>query len=152
MTNRYLIASLFLCVVMILHSLYGYWHGDFWEHSAVVKELSTHPLYPQHPLFIVNKAHPLFSSYLLFVGLLSRFGSLTPIDALMIAGVLNLVLLLICLRIFIHCFFNKHQDAIGFYALIVLLFLWSANAWCWSGMEKILRKFKTHKLHTKLSS
>jgi len=72
-TNRYLIASLFLFVVMILHSLYSYWVGDFWEHSAVVKELSTHPLYPQHPLFIVNKAHHGFSPYLLFVGLLLAF-------------------------------------------------------------------------------
>jgi hypothetical protein len=133
MTRRYTITSLLLLVMMISHSFYGNWVWDFWEHSAVVKELSTHPIHPQHPLLKVDKAHPFFSPYLLFIGLLSRFASLTPITALAIAGVLNLLLLLISLRLFIHCFFNKHQDAIGFYALIFILFLWPAQAWNWSG-------------------
>ena len=118
---------------MILHSLYGQWVADFWEHSAVVKELSTHPIHPQHPLFIVNETHPFFSPYLLLVGLLSRFGSLAPVDALMITGIFNLVFLLVSLRLFINCFFNKQHDAISFYSLIFILFMWSAFAWDWSG-------------------
>lgn len=130
---RYLITSLILFFIMILHSLYGQWVGDFWEHSAVVRELSTHPLHPLHPLFIVNETHPFFSPYLLLVGLLSRFGSLTPVDALKMAGVFNLVFLLVSLRLFINCFFNKHKDAISFYSLIFILFMWSAFAWDWSG-------------------
>ena len=43
------------------------------------------------------------------------------------------MLLLVCLRLFIGCCFNKHQDAISFYSLILILFLWPAKVWTWSG-------------------
>jgi len=132
-SNRYWVACFLLVVVMTSFTLYGEYRSDFWEHSAVVKELATHPLFPQHPLFNLNKPHMFFSPYLLGVGLLARFGGMAPIDALAIAGVLNLLLLLLGLRLFIHCFFNKFQDAIAFYALILVLFLWPAEAWTWSG-------------------
>lgn len=131
--NRYWVASFSLFVVMTSFNLYGYFGTDFWEHSAVVKELATHPLSPKHPLFNLNKPHVFFSPYLLCVGLLARLGSLNAIDALVIAGVVNLLLLLISLRLFIQCFFNKFQDAIAFYTLILVLFLWPAEAWKWSG-------------------
>ncbi len=131
--NRYIIASTILLAIMILHSLYGEWVDDFWEHSAVVRELSTHPLHPQHPLFNVTNSHPFFSPYLLLVGLLSRYVSLTPVDALMITGIFNLAFLLVSLRLFINAFFNKYQEAISFYSLILILFMWSAYAWDWSG-------------------
>lgn len=131
--NRYIIASTILLAIMILHSLYGQWVDDFWEHSAVVRELSTHPLHPQHPLFNVTNSHPFFSPYLLLVGLLSRYVSLTPVDALMITGIFNLAFLLVSLRLFINNFFKKHHDAISFYSLILILFMWSAYAWDWSG-------------------
>jgi hypothetical protein len=132
-TKRYIIVSLILLTLMISHSFYGNWVADFWEHSAVVKEFSTNPLNPRHPMLKVDKPHPFFSPYLLFVGLFARFSSLSPVDALAIAGVFNLVLLLISLRLFINCLFYKNQDAIGFYSLIFILFLWPVKAWYWSG-------------------
>ena len=133
MSNRYGVASFSLLVAMTSFTLYGYFGTDFWEHSAVVKELTIHPLSPRHPLFNVNEPHAFFSPYLLGVGLLARFGSLNAMDALVIAGVVNLLFLLISLRLFIQYFFNNSQDAIGFYALIFVLFLWPAEAWDWSG-------------------
>ncbi|MFC1565419.1 hypothetical protein ACFL4B_00555 [Candidatus Neomarinimicrobiota bacterium] len=131
--NRYLLISIILFAIMIMHSLYGLWSGDFWEYSAVVRELSTHPLHPLHPLFIVNNSHPFFSPYLLLVALLARVGSLTSVDGLVIAGVFNLIFFLVSLRMFINCIFKKHHDAISFYSLIFILFMWSAQAWSWSG-------------------
>ena len=131
--NRYIFACSILLVIMILQSLYGQWVDDFWEHSAVVRELSTHPIHPQHPLFIVHNPHPFFSPYLLIVGLISRFASLNSVDVLMFAGIFNLVFLLVSLRLFINSFFTKYQDAISFYSLILILFMWSAYAWDWSG-------------------
>ena len=145
MTNRYWLACLPLLIVMISSTLYGnFGNHDFWEHSAVVKELATHPLSPQHPLFNVNKPHVFFSPYLLAVGLLAKLGSLTSTNALAIAGIGNLLLLLISLRLFIYGFFEKYQDAIAFYALIFVLFLWPVNVWNWSGF--IHFKFLGHGL------
>jgi hypothetical protein len=60
---RYLILSMLLLVVMSGQALYGEWIYDFWEHSAVVKELSVHPLYPSHHLFLVDKPHAFASPY-----------------------------------------------------------------------------------------
>ena len=114
-------------------TLYGNHGSDFWEHSAVVKELATHPLSPQHPLFNLNKPHMFFSPYHLGVGLLARLGGITPIDAMALAGVGNLLLLLVGLRLLIHYFFENFQDSIAFYTLILVLFLWPAGAWGWSG-------------------
>ena len=133
-THRYWLASFLLLAVMTSYTLYEN-HGDkdFWEHSAVVKELATHPLSPQHPLFNLDAPHVFFSPYLLSIGLLARAGDFTAIDALAYAGVFNLAYLLMSLRLFIQVFFDKFQDAIGFYALILILFLWPASAWQWSG-------------------
>jgi alpha-1,6-mannosyltransferase len=133
MTQRYLIASSLLVLVMVSHTLHGRWIGDFWEHSAVVRELSTHPLQPQHPLLNVSAAHPFFSPYSLAVGIFARLFSLTSIDALAIAGILNLLLLLFGLRRFLRCFFDENQDALGFYSLLFILFLWPVGGWLWSG-------------------
>jgi hypothetical protein len=133
LTNRYWIASFLLVVVMTSLTLYGNHGSDFWEHSAVVKELATHPLSPQHPLFNLNKPHMFFSPYHLGVGLLARLGGITPIDAMALAGVGNLLLLLVGLRLLIHYFFENFQDSIAFYTLILVLFLWPAGAWGWSG-------------------
>ncbi len=133
--------SLVLLVLMTSSTLYEVGDWDFWEHSAVVKELATHPLSPQHPLFKLNEPHAFYSPYLLFVGLLARLSSLNPIDALAMAGLFNLLLFLISFRLFIHYFFNKFHDAIAFYGLILILFLWPASALDWSGFIhfKILR-------------
>ncbi len=133
MKHRYLVASVLLFIVIMLQSFYGFWFLDFWEHCAVVRELSTHPSSPAHPLLLVNAAHPFYSPYLLSVALFVRLGSITPIVALTVAGLLNLVLLLVGLRLFLGCFFKKDLDKVSSYALLLLLFLWPAQALNWSG-------------------
>jgi hypothetical protein len=58
---------------------------------------------------------------------------LTPMIALAIAGICNLLLLLFGLRMFCRAFFERNQDAVAFYALLFIVFLWPANTWHWSG-------------------
>ena len=48
---------------MILNTLNGGWHGDLWEHSAVVKELGNNPLNSGHLFFLSEKAHHSYSLY-----------------------------------------------------------------------------------------
>jgi len=131
--NRYVIISVLLLLVMVFHSFFGKWVSDFWEHSAVVRELSTNIFEPQHPLFIVDKSHPFFSPYLVLISLFARFFSLTAIDILTVAGIFNLVFFLVGLRLFVQCFFVDRWETICFYALIFILFLWPVQAWSWSG-------------------
>ena len=132
-SHRYITASCIVFTVSILQIFYGRWEGDFWQHSAVVRELSTHPFHPRHPLLMVDKPEPFFSPYLVLVALLARFASLTPVSALMAAGVLNILFLLIGVRVFVGSFFEKNKDEVSFYALMLILFLWPRGAWYWSG-------------------
>lgn len=130
---RYVILSMLLLIFMTGNALFGNWIYDFWEHSAVVKELSVHTIHPKHPLLIVDKPHAFFSPYLVVVGIFSRITSLNSIQALAIAGIANLLLFLIGFRLFINCFIEEHQDTISFYSLLFVLFLWPPGAWIWSG-------------------
>ena len=85
--NRYLLASLLLFALMTVSSTKIDWAGDFWEHSAVVRELSTNTLNPKHPLLFSEKDHPFFSPYLLLVSLFTKTFSINPICSLSIFGI-----------------------------------------------------------------
>ena len=101
---RYIILSVLLLVVMSGQAIYGDWIYDFWEHSAVVKELSVNPLHPNHPLFLVDKPHAFASPYLEVVALLSRVTSLNPINSLAVSGIVNLLLFLVGFAVFLLFF------------------------------------------------
>jgi alpha-1,6-mannosyltransferase len=131
--QRYWAASALLVTAMLLRTFYGEWRGDFWEHSAVVRELARHPAHPSHPLLNVDAAHPFFSPYLLLVAGSALRLSISPISALALAGMANLVLLLVGLRLFIQVLFKHDQQVVAFYALALTLFAWPASAWTWSG-------------------
>lgn len=131
--NRYIIVSTILIAILFFQILYGQWYDDFWEHSAVVKELSTNPTNPQHPLLDVDKSHPFYSPYLLLVGIVAKAFSLSPVTALSIFGLLNVVIFLISFRLFIGSLVDKYLEATSFYSIILVLFLWTAAAWDWSG-------------------
>lgn len=131
--RRYWIAAAVLWIAMLLQTLYGEWQGDFWEHSAVVRELAAHPFSPSHPLLNVNVPHPFFSPYLLLVAGVARLFALSPISALALAGMANLALLLVGLWLFIRALFDRYPHIVSFYALLLILFAWPASAWNWSG-------------------
>lgn len=50
--SRYGILSVLVLGLISAHILAGGWVGDFWKHTAAVRELATHPFDPQHPMVL----------------------------------------------------------------------------------------------------
>jgi hypothetical protein len=123
------LGALLLCTVYV-------WRGDvssdFWEHAAVVRELSHHPLSPGHPLFSIAATHAYFSPYLLAVALAARVTGAAPMSALAVAGLVNLVLLILALRGFLVRLLPEGEVATP-YALVFAFLLWGKDPWMWSG-------------------
>ncbi|MDH4241803.1 MAG: hypothetical protein OEW48_19760 [Phycisphaerae bacterium] len=132
---RYNILGILLLVLFISHAINGQWVGDFWEHSAVVRELSTAPLNPKHSQLLLDVPQPLYSPYSLGVALISRIMGIDAITALSIAGIINLLFFLISLKLFVSSLFPKYAEATSFYTLVFTLLLWGQeiNPWDWSG-------------------
>jgi hypothetical protein len=119
-----------------LHAWRGYWESDFWEHAAVVRELSVRPFSPKHPLLSVDATHVFFSPYLLAIALVARATGASPMSALAIAGLLNIVFLVLALRRFLVRLLPEGAAATP-YALLFILLLWGRDAWMWSGFLHI---------------
>lgn len=120
-----------LVVLLVTRAASGQWLGDFWEHSAVVRELAARPLAPRHPLFDLDAPHAFASPYAAGAALVSRLAGLTPTLTLELAGVLNLMVLLIGLRAFVRAV--SPRPAAPLLALLFTLTLWGADAWRYSG-------------------
>jgi hypothetical protein len=131
--HRYAILVLFLFAQFILYTSDGLWNGDFWEHSAVVRELMTHPMAPRHPQLVVDATHAFFSPYALLVGVVGRLLGLSSIEALALFGAINLLLLTFGLTRFASTIDRANSSGISFYALLFAMFLWGQEAWLFSG-------------------
>ena len=70
-TCRFALLCLLVWGVMYRHTRNQLWVEDFWEHSAVVRELSTHLLHPKHPQLLLDAPHPFYSPYAVMVALLA---------------------------------------------------------------------------------
>ena len=127
------LGALALCA---LYAWRGYFSSDFWEHAAVVRELSVRPFSPKHPLLSVDATHAYFSPYLLAVALAARATGISAISALATAGLVNIVLLVLALRRFLVRLLPQGEAAAP-YALLFILFLWGKDAWMWSGFLHI---------------
>ncbi len=130
---RFFLLSLLLVVLMVSHTLNGQWSGDFWEHSAAVRELATHPFSPHHPQLLLRVPHAFYSPYTLGVACVSRLTGLGPVESLAIAGIFNLLLFLFALRLFVSLLFPQYGEATAFYTLLFTLVLWGGAAWGYSG-------------------
>ena len=135
--SRYSILCLLIFSVMALHTLNAQWVGDFWEHTAVVRELTTHLLHPRHPQLLLNVPHAFYSPYMLLVAFMARLFSLDAVTALSIMGLFNLILLLLGIKMFVSALVPEHQDTTAFYTLLLTLFLWGSDAWLFSGFFHI---------------
>ncbi len=126
------LGALALCAAYLWR---GYFSSDFWEHAAVVRELSVRPFSPKHPLLSVDAPHAYVSPYLLAVGLGANATGASPTSALAVAGLVNMVLLVLALRRFlVHL---PRGEAAAPYALLFIVFLWGKDAWMWSGFLHI---------------
>lgn len=134
---RFTILCLLVFGIMCLHTIIGQWVGDFWEHSAVVRELATHMLHPKHPQLLLDTPHAFYSPYAVMVALLARMLHLDVISVLSIMGLLNLGLFFLGLRLFVFSIVPKRRRETAFYALLLTLFCWGSHPWGWSGFFHI---------------
>jgi hypothetical protein len=105
------------------------------EHAAV-RELAVRPFSPRHPILAVDATHAFFSPYHLAIALAARATGASPISALAIAGLVNIVLLVLALRRFLVRLLPEGAAATP-YALVFILLLWGRDAWWWSGFLHI---------------
>ena len=131
--RKYLLLVLFLLCRYAVYSTNGLWSEDFWEHSAVVRELMTHPLHPLHPQLLIDEKHAFFSPYSVLVATLGWLLHTDAINALAIFGLINFVFLSFGLKLFISTVDTNRSSTIAFYTLILMFFLWGANSWQFSG-------------------
>src|SRR5262245_53334793 len=133
---RLFAVALAVLVFCALHAWRGFWVSDFWEHAAVVRELAVRPFSPRHPILAVDATHAFFSPYHLPIALAARPTAASPISALAIAGLVNIVLLVLALRRFLVRLLPEGAAATP-YALVFILLLWGRDAWWWSGFLHI---------------
>jgi hypothetical protein len=114
----------------------GYFSSDFWEHAAVVRELSVRPFSPRHPLLSVDATHAYFSPYLLAVALAARITGISAISALATAGLVNIIILILAFRRLLVRLLPQGEAAAP-YALLFIFFLWGKDPWMWSGFLHI---------------
>jgi hypothetical protein len=130
--HRYLALCALVFALMLSHTLNAQWGGDFWEHAAAVRELAQAPFDPSHPLFALDAAHLDFAPYPLALGLFAKITGVSAVSTLEIAGMVNLVLLLIGFRLFVRVFSERRTAP--FYALVFLLLLYGWSPWSASGL------------------
>ena len=109
----------------------GAWVGDFWEHSAVVRELARHLVHPSHPLLALHTAHEFYSPYALTLAVVSRVTGLSPVNVLGAAGLVNLALLLLILPRFVRLFTD--EPFAPFLTLLFTLVWWGEHPLVYSG-------------------
>jgi hypothetical protein len=129
MKHRYAVSCLLVFVVLCLHTRNGLWYGDFWEHSAVVRELASEIVRPSHPQLLLDAPHAFYSPYTVLAALLARAFRADAIGMLASMGLVNLGLWFVGLRLFVFSMVSKHRRATAFYTLILTLFWWGPFAW-----------------------
>jgi len=135
--QRYLVVVLFLLCRYALYATLGVWSEDFWEHSAVVRELMTHLWHPQHPQITLNVSHAFFSPYSLLVALFGLAFHLSSISALAIFGMFNLALFSYGLSRFCKVYDEAKAATLAVYTLLLSLFFWGHQPWLFSGFYNI---------------
>lgn len=135
--RKYSLLVLFLLCRYAIYSTNGLWVEDFWEHSAVVRELMTRPLHPMHPQLLLDAKHAFFTPYALLVSATGWLLDFDAISALAVWGLINLFLLSYGLRLFIATVDEARCSSIAFYTLVLILFLWGSDSWQFSGFYSL---------------
>ena len=135
--HRYSILVAFLFIRFLSFASNGFWSGDFWEHSAVVKALIERPFHPQHPLFLLDTPNAFMSPYALLVATFARVLSLSAINALSIFSLANFLLLAYGAKRFCSVISPNYAESTAFYFILLTLMLWGNNPWPYSGFFHI---------------
>jgi hypothetical protein len=115
----------------------GNWAGDFWEHSAVVRELSHHLTHPNNPIINSDLPHAFFSPYAVLVAIFCKISHFDSVAGLGLFAYLNLILLLFGIHFFCKNLFKENANRIATLSLIFILFFWGAAPFLWSGFYHI---------------
>lgn len=91
------------------------------------------PIDPKHPIFLSEAPHAFMTPYALLVAAFAKLFSISPIDALAIAGLLNFLLLAYGLKRFCFVISSACPEKTAFYFLLFTLLLWGNNPWPYSG-------------------
>ncbi len=136
--NSYLILASILIVFEILYLIKGHWTDDFFEHSAVVNELSKNLIHPNNPIIKSNIPHAFFSPYSILVAIFSKITGLNSIHSLTYFAFFNLIFFLYSFYYFCKNIFEKNYIVIASIALIFTMIFWGKAPFIWSGFFHIL--------------
>ena len=129
--------AVFLFLLMFLFTLNGQWIADFLVHNAVVRELITNLLDPEHPQLLLDVPFPGYSPFTVAVAFFGKLFNVEAISILSVAGILNLVLFILGLRMFVYAAIPNHKSSAAFYTLLLTLFWWGFSPWYISGFFHI---------------
>jgi hypothetical protein len=132
-SHRYTILVSLLLLQVTAFSLQGIWVEDFWEHSAAVSEFMRHPFDPSHPQLNLAEAHTFLNPYAFVVALTASLFNIDAITTLSLFGVINFCIFCIGLYAFTSSLCKEHKQILAFYSLLLILFLWGAKPWPYSG-------------------
>jgi hypothetical protein len=138
LTERYGRFSVLLCfsfygLFLFAEWAYQPWTGDFWEHAAVLRELSAHPLHPRHPVLDLDIPHPFFSPYLVVLGGVSHYIEFNYFSTLSCAGFINAALFLVGFYLSSQTYYPNSKFVVPIVGLALLTFLWPRGFLVWSG-------------------
>lgn len=124
------VAALTLGTV-ISHSISLHFRGDFWQHSAVIHQLTLDLIHPAHPQLRVDVSHPFYTPYAVALAAAARLFGMDAIGILVAAGISNTALLLFSLHRFSNHFLKTRFSAL--YLLGLTLVFWWPTTWTFSG-------------------
>jgi hypothetical protein len=130
--HGYGVSAVVLVVATTGQALNQRWASpDFWVHLAAEREFSSSLLHPNNPLVVGSHHDPYLSPYTFALAIAAKLTGAKPVSVLAVAGVVNLALLLIAIRVFV-----RRVSPAVFAPLLVLVFMltaWGLSPWRWSG-------------------
>lgn len=132
--NSWFIASFATCGTLLLLQLIvidlSPWNGDYWEHRAVVRELSLKILHPSHPILNVDVPHAFFSPYLVLLGAIVSVTGITVPVLFNIVMLINLLLFFVAVYQLTKLFTDEESNRSKAFLLLLLLilFFWGTEA------------------------
>src|SRR5687767_6703240 len=98
--------------------------ADLWQHLAAISAIIEDPANPANPFVATDDPSRLFGPYWVAVGALARLSGASALQALIAAGVVNLLLWTSAVLMFGRAYFGDSKGA--FFLLLALILGWIA--------------------------
>lgn len=126
--KSYLLLCLVLLPAVVFFSFARPWGMgyDIWDTAAAIRELSVHPLQPEHHLYLLpGNTSPRFSPYTLFWGVFKKITGLGIFACLGIAAILNYLLFILGLYLFVTSQFRRRS--LPTLTFLSMLLIWGSG-------------------------